>query len=521
MSAGSFLLVSDLKQLIMRDIKSTFRGLLYLLLTTAVLAACTDNPSDGNDINAEETEQGATYSEPVEVDLSDIKERGTLIAISSYSPTSYFIYRGAPMGYEYELLERLAEYLGVELEIKIAYNLDNFIEMLNTGEGDIVAHGLSITKPRKQYVDFTEYHSVTRQVLVQRKPLNWRKMKLHEIEKQLIRDPLELIGKPIHVRQKSSYFRRLQNLSQEMGGDIDIQAVEGEIETNQLIKKVVDGEIKFTVADQHIANLNETYYRDLDVETELSFPQRLAWMVRKTSPELREAVNQWLREEKQSPDYYTIYNKYYKNQKRFRTRVSSEFFSLTGGKISAYDELLKEEAQKLEWDWKLLASQVYQESRFDPEVESWAGAKGLMQLMPATARELGFTDLYNPEESIRAGVSYLAKLKTYYPDVTDSLEKVKFMLATYNAGPGHVADARRLAEKYGKDPNIWTGHVDEYMLLKARKEYYSDPVVRSGFCRGEEPYNYVNEILKRYKVYSDLLKEDRDEETTVAMQDTD
>lgn len=490
----------------------------FILLTSSLtIWACSSQPS-GEDINTREDNEQVSYSEPVALDLPQIKERGKLVAITSYSPTSYFIYRGQPMGYEYELLHRLADYLGLELEIKIAYNLDNFIEMLNSGEGDIVAHGLSITKPRKQYVDFTDYHSVTRQVLIQKKPDDWRKMKLHEIEQQLIRDPLDLIGKPVHVRKNTSYFRRLQNLSQEMGGDIDIQELEGELETNEIIKKVADGEIKYTVADEHIANLNATYYRDLDVETALSFPQRLAWMVRKTSPELRKAVNKWMAGEKKETDYYVIYNKYFQNQKSFRTRVSSKYFSLTGGQISSYDDMIRQGADEIGWDWKLLASQIYQESRFDPQTESWAGAQGLMQVMPSTANALGEYDLDNPEDAIKAGVSHIKDIKQLYQDIPDSLERIKFTLATYNAGQGHVADARRLAEKYGKDPNIWTDHVDQYMLLKARKEYYSDPVVKYGFCRGEEPYNYVIDILKRYQVYSDLVKE-KTEEDAVALQE--
>ncbi len=488
---------------------------LLLLLSFPLFFACSSE-SGNNDINAQETDLKAKYSEPVDFDLPEIRERGKLIAITSYSPTSYFIYRGQPMGYEYELLNRLAQYLNLELEIRIAYNLDNFIEMLNTGEGDIVAHGLSITKPRKQHVDFTDYHSVTRQVLVQKKPDNWRKLKLHQIEEQLIRDPLDLIGKPVHVRKKTSYFKRLENLSQEMGGDIAIQSLEGELETNEIIKKVADGEIKYTVADEHIANLNATYYRDLDVETALSFPQRLAWMVRKTSPELREAVNEWLSMEKKEPDYYVIYNKYFKNQKNFRTRVNSKYFSLSGGQISSYDDLIKQAADEIGWDWKLLASQIYQESRFDPAIESWAGARGLMQVMPKTAKALGEFDLYNPEDAIKAGSNHILQLKKLYLDIPDSVEQVKFTLATYNAGQGHVADARRLAEKYGKDPDVWTDNVDQYILLKSRKEYYSDPVVKYGFCRGEEPYNYVQDILKRYQVYSELLG-DKSEDDAVAL----
>ncbi len=491
----------------------------YLLAAILILLwGCSSSTSD-KDINSQADGEKESYPAPVALDLAQLREKGTLTAITSYSPTSYFIYRGKPMGYEYELLQRLASYLDLELEIKIAYNLDNFIEMLNSGEGDIVAHGLSITKPRKQYVDFTDHHSVTRQVLVQRKPDGWRKMKLHQIEKALIRDPLDLIGKPVHVRKNTSYYRRLVNLSQEMGGDIDIQEVEGRLETNEIIKRVADGEIQYTVADEHIANINETYYRDLDVSTALGFPQRLAWMVRKTSPELKKAVNDWLAQEKKTPDYYTIYNKYYKNQKRFRSRVSSDYFSLTGGKISMYDDLIRQAAKEINWDWKLLASQIYQESRFDPEVKSWAGARGLMQVMPATALELGDYDLYQPEESLEAGVSHIKRISKLYENVPDSVERIKFVLATYNVGQGHVADARRLAEKYGKNPDIWTDNVDEYIRLKSRKEYYADPVVKYGFCRGEEPYDYVIEILKRHKIYRDLMQGHQEDEA-VAMQDS-
>ncbi|MDF9795921.1 membrane-bound lytic murein transglycosylase F [Catalinimonas alkaloidigena] len=488
---------------------------LFLLVS---LFSCTTSLQDAEDINSEEAEDNITYSEPVDFDLEEIRERGKLIAISSYSPTSYFIYRGQPMGYEYELLERLAAYLELELEIKIAYNLDNFIEMLNSGEGDLVAHSLSITKSRKKHVDFTNYYSVTRQVLVQRKPQGWRKMKLHEIEQQIIRDPLDLIGKPVYVRKNTSYYRRLINLSQEMGGDIQVEPMDGKLETSEIIKKVAEGEIDYTVADEDIAKINQTYYRDLDVETALSFPQRQAWMVRKTSPKLKAAINAWLEEEKKGTDFYVIYNKYYKNQKRFRTRVSSDYFSLTGGKISEYDNEIQQAAEQLGWDWKLLASQIYQESHFDPETESWAGAIGLMQLMPATARELGDYNLYKADESIEAGVKYLEKLSSMYSDVPDSLERIKFVLATYNAGPGHISDARALAKKHDKDPNVWTGNVDEYILLKAQKEYYSDPVVKHGYCRGEEPYNYVNEIFKRYQVYRDLMDQEGRDDEAVALQ---
>ncbi|WP_089682867.1 transporter substrate-binding domain-containing protein [Catalinimonas alkaloidigena] len=481
------------------------RYLSYVSL--ALLVACASSDDEAQRTHDDGPDE-VVYSPPVAVDLPEIRKRGKLVAITSYSPTSYFLYRGEPMGYEYELLERLADYLDLDLEIRIAYNLDNFIEMLNTGEGDLVAHSLSITKPRKKHVDFTDHYSVTRQVLVQRKPEGWRQMKRHEIEKVLIRDPLDLIGKEVHVRKNSAYYRRLYNLSQEMGGDVLIEPIEGNLETNEIIRKVAEGEIDYTVADESLAKINATYYQDLDVGTAVSFPQRQAWMVRKTSPQLRKAVNAWLAEEKKGVDFYAIYNKYYKNRKRFRRRVNSEYFSLTGGKISAYDDLIQRGAGQLGWDWKLLASQIYQESHFDPSSTSWAGATGLMQLMPSTAQELGDYDLTHPGESIEAGVTYLKKLAKLYEDVPDSLERIKFVLATYNAGPGHVSDARRLAEKLGKDPNVWTGNVADCILLKAQKKHYSDPVVKHGYCRGEEPHNYVEDIFKRYQIYDDLIRQE-------------
>ncbi len=478
----------------------------------SILSICTAcNPNELS-VSGADTEEG--YPEPVAFDLPEIEERGKLVAITSYSATSYFLYRGQPMGYEYELLQRLANHLELELEIKIAYNLDSFVHMLNKGEGDLVAHNLAITKERLKHVDFTEPHNNTRQVLVQRKPDNWRKMKLHNIEEQLIRDPNELIGKPIHVRKQSSYYERLNNLSEEIGGDIDIKPVEGGLTTETIIRKVANKEYEYTVADEYIAELNRTYYQNIDAETVLGIPQRLAWMVRKTSPQLKEAINEWIAEARKSPDYFVVYNKYFKNKKAFKRRVSSEYFSLSGGKISQYDDLIKDYSEEIEWDWKLLASQIYQESRFDPKTKSWAGARGLMQVLPTTAKQWGDYNLYHPEQSIQAGIRYIQFLQDYFKDIPDEDEQLKFVLAAYNAGVGHVQDARRLAEKNGADTNVWTNSVDEYILLKAQKQYYKDPVVKHGYCRGDEPYHYVIEILERYKTYQELIEE---QEEAIAM----
>ncbi|HDR04934.1 MAG TPA: transporter substrate-binding domain-containing protein [Candidatus Marinimicrobia bacterium] len=444
----------------------------------------------------------------VKIDLPEIREYGKLKVVLVYSATSYFLYKGEPMGYEYELLRRLANDLTLELEIVMAKDINEVFEMLNDGRGDLVAHGLTITRKRAQLVQFTVHHSLTKQVLVQRKPDNWRKMKLHEIEASLIRDAVNLIGEKVYVRQNTSYYTRLMNLMDEIGGDIQVEIVSGTVSTEELIRQVAEGQIEYTISDDHIALINAAYYPVLDVDTPISFSQRLAWAVRKNSPLLLESVNTWIDSMKKETDYYVIYNKYFKNTLAFRSRQRSDFFvNRDTGQISPYDSLIRAQAQELEWDWRLFASLIYQESMFNPKSESWAGAKGLMQLMPGTARQYGVTDRSDPVQSIRAGTQYLHDLHdAWYKTLGDSLEAIKFAMASYNAGQEHVKDARRLAEKFGKNPNIWYEHVENEILKLSDKKYYNDIVVLRGYCRGEEPYKYVREIFDRYEQYKQFVE---------------
>lgn len=437
----------------------------------------------------------------VNIDYEQIKARGKLIALTGYSAISYFIYKGEPLGFEYELLKLLTEHLGIELEIKIVKNLDDIFNQLNEGKGDLIAYDLTITKARLRKVAFSNQHSVIHQVLVQKLPDNWRQMKLHEIRRELITNPIDLIGKKVYVRKGSSYYARLVNLSEEIGGDIDIIQVPGDVSTEELIRRVSTGEIEYTVADENVALINKAYYSNIDINTAVSFPQRIAWAVRKNSPQLAAVINQWLDEVKRGPTFNVIYNKYYANERSYAQRVKSEYFSETGGKISPHDDIIKTCAKEIQWDWRILASQIYQESEFDPKAKSWVGARGLMQLMPATAKEFGARKVTDPLDNITAGTKYLKWLEELWSDIPDSSDRLKFVLASYNAGPGHVQDAQRLAKKFHKDPLKWDNNVADFMLKKAQKKYYDDDVVQYGYCRGEEPVNYVKEILERYQHY--------------------
>jgi membrane-bound lytic murein transglycosylase F len=438
-------------------------------------------------------------------DLNEIRENGKLVVLTDFNSTNYFIYRGQPMGYQYELLQELADHLKIKLDVMVSNDLEESFNYLIEGKCNLIAINLTITKERRKYFDFTEPHTQTRQVLIQRKPDNWRFLSKSEQEKQMIRNQLDLAGKTIYVEKNSSYAERLKNLSDEIGDSIFIEEVQEDSE--QMISLVANGDIDYTVCDENVALVNQTYYPNIDVSTAISFPQNLAWAVQKGATNLKHEIDTWLTEFKKTTQYAIIYNKYFKNQ-RSSKMVASDYFALTSGKISAYDPAIKKYSNQIGWDWRLLASVIYQESRFDPTAESWAGAFGLMQLMPNTARRFGVDRNSPPEQHIRAGVEFIQWLNDRFKDkIPDEQERIKFILASYNIGYGHIVDAMNLAEKYGKDPAIWDNSVDEFLLMKSNPEYYLDPVVKYGYCRGIETYNFVSEVLERYNDYKNIISD--------------
>ncbi len=437
-------------------------------------------------------------------DLTDIIERGVLRATTDYSSTNYFVYRGEPMGFHLDLLRHFAAHIGVDLELSLSNDLEKSIRQLESPDGfDIIAKNLTVTNSRREQMTFTIPHSQTRQVLVQKKPERWYTMRSSDIEAYLIRSQLELGGKTIHIPRNSAYKARLVHLMDEIGDSIII--VERDKTIEQLIELVARGEIDYTVSDDNLARLNEIYYANIDTGTPLSFEQNLSWAVRNGADDLLHAVNEWLSEFKTSRQYADIYNRYFNNPRSVFI-AKSELHSLGGGKISVFDDYFKHYAGIIGWDWRLIASLSYQESRFNPSAVSWAGAFGIMQLMPGTADFLNVSRDASVREHISAGIRYLRWLdERLSEEITDDTERTKFVLASYNVGLGHVLDARRLAEKYGKDPNTWRGNVDYYLLNKSDPKYYLDPVVRHGFARGSEPYHYVTEILERYRHYKSVL----------------
>ena len=484
---------------------------LHLFLLSFILFnSCSSDQLEGDDLTIhgiDETTTKEVNLPKVDVDLDKILKNGKLRVATVYSGTSYFLYKGLEMGFEYELLQHFAKDLGVELEIVIENDIDSLIPNLNKGNVDLIAFALTITKERERYVNFSEYTSLTHQVLVQKKPDNWRKLSWHAIDHSLLHDAIELIDDTVSIRANTAYLTRIQNLSEEIGGDIFIDTVDGSLSTDEIMQMVVEGKVKYTIADDELAKIAAKYNPILDISVPVSFSIRNAWATRFSSPELHKRLNKWLNKFKKEVDYFVIYNKYFKNSRDYERRVKSDFYSLKTNRISPYDDLIKEKAKVIDWDWRLLASLVYQESRFDPHAKSWVGAGGLMQIMPVTGRELGLKDPHDPRQSLTAGTKYLHQIWEQYDQIPDSIQRIKFTIASYNCGPGHVLDAMRLAEKLNLDPTIWDDNVEKMILSLTYRRYFSNPVVKYGHVRGIEPYHYVRQIFGRFNHYKGFIKE--------------
>lgn len=442
--------------------------------------------------NKKEIQKG----DDVEIDLPQLKALGEITAVTLYSSTSYFQYKMQPMGYEYDLISDFARSEGLKLNIKVAENPTRLIEMLEAGEADVVAYPIQINNTLKEQVLYCGREEQDCQVLIQSSNKG----------DTLIKDVTELIGKDIYVKPGTKYFERLKNLNTELGGDIHIHTVDQDsITTEDLIAMVSQGKIPYTISDENIARLNKTYFWNLNVSLKISFLQRSSWVVRKTSPKLAEAINTWASDKSGVHVYKALVKRYFELSKQ---PLTTEMPEVKNGHVSPYDDLFRKHAKNIGWDWQLLASIGYQESRFNPNVVSWAGAEGLMGIMPNTAKALGVTphELKDPDTGIRTGVDCLRRFRQGFSEITNPIEKIKFTLAAYNAGIGHIYDAQRLAEKYGKNPNVWEDNVAEFIRLKNDPTYYNDPVCKHGYLRGSETFNYVRDVMGRYNYYIDKTR---------------
>lgn len=424
--------------------------------------------------------------------LPDTLKIGTI-----YSPTTFFIFRGDTLGYEYERILNFTSSNNITAKFIIYNNLSEMIEMLDSGKIDIIAYEVPIINEYKNIVLHCGTENITNQVLVQQK------------NKDLILNVTQLVGKDIYVTKDSKYELRLKNLDNELGGGIVIHSLNADsIIPEDLIKLVSEGKISYTIIDRDIAKLNKTYFKNIDINLPVSFEQRASWAVNKHNYRLAEYIDTWSKQLNSQITSKQILKRYFELSKN-EELTSRPKIDIKNGIISEYDHIFKKYAKEIHWDWKLLAAQAWSESHFDTAAVSWAGAKGLMQLMPSTARAYGVSpdNITNPELNIKAAVANIKDLNSIFSSkILDEQERIKFILAAYNSGAGHILDAIALAKKYGKDPQKWSDNVNITLQWKANPEYFNDNVCKFGYFRGSQTIAYVKKVEDCYNYFSTKIK---------------
>ncbi len=414
--------------------------------------------------------------------MEQIKERGRVVMITQNSGSTYYLYREQPMGFEFDLASEFARYLNVDLEVVTPGWIEMF-RMLNKGDGDFIAAGVAAIPSREKSVDFSEPYLTVRQEVI-----------VHH-DNYSVNDIEDLNGKTVHVIAGTSYQERLAKL---LGEGVKMELVLlPDATTDELIRQVADSEIDITVTDSNIALINRMYHPDIRIAFPISPPQSLAWAVRKGNGELLEAIDNFLTQIRIDGTLKKIYDRYHDNRAtldRFDLKV---FHSKVETHLPRYQHLIKTASEKHGFDWRFIAAMIYQESHFNPRARSYTGVRGLMQVTQRTAEEMGISNRMDPEQSIRAGVAYLASLYDRFEDVDSDKDRLLLAVASYNVGYGHVRDAQKIAEEHDLDPHSWSSLVETLPLLRM-PEFYRE--TRFGYARGTEPVRYVKNVMAYYEI---------------------
>ncbi len=421
-----------------------------------------------------------------------IKENNTVRFVLRNNLSSYYIWRGELLGFNYELAKQFAKEHKLRYEIIVAPDNVSMLDYLLEDKADIALGYLTPTQQRRQKgIDFSRpYHYASELVIAQESVDD-------------IKSPNDLAGQTIHVRPSSSYWETAQQLQKTVNG-LKLKAVAETIETETIIENIAKGVYDLTIADSHIVDMELTFRDDIQSLMSLGEPKPQSWAVKKGHEKLLTQSNKFIKKHYRGLFYNVIYNKYFKNKRRLDKHYTDYSDQKSTGTLSPYDTTVKKYANQYNFDWRLMIAQMHQESRFNPKAKSMAGAKGLFQVMPRTAKELGIEDLNNPKLGIQAGIRYMDWVRERMQKHTIQADQLLwFTLACYNAGTGHVRDAMRLAKQKGWRDDIWFDNVEKAMLLLSQRKYAAK--ARYGYVRGKEPVNYVRAIKQRYETYQHVV----------------
>ena len=457
---------------------------LVAVVLGAPLAACykKEQPSD--------SQTALSVRRVVSRDLDKIRNEGVLRLLTRNNETDYFLYRGHKMGFEHDLAQKLADSLKVRLDIVVVEHVQDLIPYLDRGIGDLIGSGFGITKDRQALIEFSIPYRRISYVAVTpggEAPL--------EREEDLFQRTWTLPDLP-------AMRKIVDTLELTHHSPLTVVWTKETLILRDLLSQVERKEAQGTFANRDQVETEIASGMNVQAGTVVSEPKDVAWGLRPNAPQLKQAVDEFLTGTLRTEFYAVTFNRYFRDRKRIHRRRSHSTFTLESGRLSPYDETFREMAEKYDFDWRFLAAVAYHESKFKPNLESWAGAKGLMQIVPDTVDKLGVDCFANDYNNVLCGTRYLRKLFRMFPFSAPE-DRVKLALASYNAGIGHVRDAQHLCIDKRWNPNVWTGHVEEALQLLTKRAWYSR--YRNGFVQGFVTTQYVKDVVGTYRSYAELV----------------
>ena len=418
-----------------------------------------------------------------------------LSVIAMHSINSFFLVDGEEQGLEYELLQLYAKDRGLAIDIETVENYREMYDSVASGNFDLVMGTLFINSAMDSIIPFSKplYYADVIMVSTDQK---------NEDKKT---QPIRVIHhSPVHfwMHERDSLLISMKDSIEHLGTELSRELALERVASNKLSRLIVD---------RNEFQIMHAFFPQLREHAMLQRQQPIGFAFNRYSVSLEHNFDDWYESHHKSRDYQYVIKKYQDHSAFMKEKLRFELPAIRQGVISHYDSIIKRLAKYHDFDWKLIAAIIHQESRFRPAIVSPVGAFGLMQLMPSVAKtyHINFKNLSSPTLNIETGTKYFRWIYNHFDKPEYATEdKIKFSLAAYNAGIGHILDAKALAAKYNLNPYVWDENVEDMLLKKGTKQFYDDPVVKFGHCRGFETQVYVRNIMQYYEHYRNFLPVD-------------
>jgi len=431
--------------------------------------------------------------------LDKIKENRVLDVVLLNSLSTYYIGSDGKQGFEYDLLKAYADSLNVELNITTVQTTKEAIELSKILHPDITSASFAKTPLREKSFNFgPSYSEIQEQVVCYRGMQNSKFP--HGID--------DLTGLSLMIGEDTSYSETIQNLKDD-SFDINV-SLTSEFSAEELLAKVASHEIDCTIVDSNIYAINLKYFPDIALAFIISEREQLAWLLAEDD-DLKTDLYTWLNNFNQSGGMAELKDHYYSHLLFFDYYNTTVFYKRVKSRLPKYEKIFKKAGKDYGISWELLASISYQESHWKPKAKSFTGVRGLMMLTNKTAKLLGVKNRLNPKESIVGGTRHIKQMIKFVPKDITGENRLKFALAAYNIGLGHIYDARELARKLNWDATSWSD-LKKTLPLLSDKKYYK--TLKYGYARGLEAVKYVEAIYNYKDMLENSLLETVDNNTT-------